>query len=255
MEQGRSGDIFLTVVFPAYNEADRLPASLRKTISYLRTRDFTWEIVVADDGSTDTTAEDALTVFAQENAPGRVVRLGRNMGKGAAVRQGLRVARGRVAAFSDADLAAPIEDLDKLLALLEQGCDIAIGSRALPGSNLVRRQTRLRETAGRIFNLMVQFFVFKGIRDTQCGFKAFRAQALPPLLDNQKISGFAFDVELLWLARKFGMSVCEAPVNWRHVEASKVGMFSDSARMFADLLRIRWMHRRTKPPANPQDGN
>lgn len=236
-------DVFLSIIFPAFNEADRLPESLIKTVEYLRAQNYTWEIIVVDDGSTDDTVDAAGEILKRTGAPGKIITLDRNRGKGAAVNAGLRTANGRFVFFSDADLSTPIEELGRMLPLFDEGCDVVIGSRAQADSQLEVHQPFLREFAGRIFNVFVQRIVFPGIKDTQCGFKGFRREVLPILAGNQKIHGFAFDVELLWLARNFGMAVHVVPVHWRHKEASKVGFFKDSLRMFLDLFRIRWMHR------------
>lgn len=239
-------NIFLSIIFPAFNEADRLPESLLKTVEYLREQDYTWEIIVVDDGSSDGTGKAASDILLQMQTPGRIITLEQNRGKGAAVNEGLRAASGRFVFFSDADLSTPIEELARMLPLLSEGCDIVIGSRAQSDSQLEVHQPFLREFAGRIFNVFVQSIVFQGIKDTQCGFKGFRRDVIPPLTGSQKIHGFAFDVELLWLARRFGMIVKVVPVRWHHKEASKVGFFKDSLKMFLDLFRIRWMHRNTR---------
>jgi dolichyl-phosphate beta-glucosyltransferase len=245
-------DVFLTIIFPAFNEEDRLPASLIETAAYLCTCDYTWEIIVVDDGSSDGTVDAASEVLQRANASGRIIKLERNRGKGAAVNAGFRAANGHIVFFSDADLSTPIEELGRMLPMFDQGYDIVIGSRALPNSKVERHQPFYRENAGRIFNVFVQWLVFPGIKDTQCGFKGFRAAAIAPLLDMQTIDGFAFDVELLLLARKAGLKIAEAPVRWLNDEASKVGLLSDSLRMFLDLLRIRWRHRGRRAAVKPE---
>ena len=231
----------LSVVIPAYNEVARLEPTLHRVIDYCRAHHPAFEILVVDDGSTDGTADLALRVAAAEPRL-RLVALGANRGKGAAVRTGVLEARGREILFSDADLATPIEELGKLRAHLTDGRDIAIGSRAAPGADIRVRQHPVRELMGRSFNLMVRLAALGGIRDTQCGFKLFRREAARDLFGRARLDGFAFDVEILWLARG-RYQVAEVPVVWSHVDDSKVSPGGDAARMFVDLVRIRWLHR------------
>jgi glycosyltransferase involved in cell wall biosynthesis len=232
----------LSVVIPAYNEVARLEPSLHRVIDYCRTHCDDFEILVVDDGSTDGTADLVEQVAAGERRV-RLIPLGENRGKGAAVRAGVLEARGREILFSDADLATPIEELDKLRHRLTNGCDIAIGSRAAPGADIRVRQHPMRELMGRTFNVLVRLAALGGIRDTQCGFKLFRRDAARDLFARARLDGFAFDVEILWLARG-RYQVAEVPVVWSHVDDSKVSPGGDAARMFIDLLRIRWLHRR-----------
>ncbi len=238
----RSPDPLLSIVIPAFNEVDRLEPTLRRVIEYCRAEKPAWEILVVDDGSTDGTVALARRIGLE--APElRVIELGGNRGKGAAVRAGMRAAAGRRVLFSDADLATPIEELAKRERALDGGHDIAIASRAAPGADIRVRQHPLRELMGRSFNLMVRTVAVGGFRDTQCGFKLFTREAAHDLFARAAVDGFAFDVEVLWLARA-RYRIAEVPVVWRHVEESKVSPGSDAARMFLDLLRIRWLHRR-----------
>ena len=237
-----SRELALSVVIPAFNEVARLERTLRRVIDYCRAHHADFEILVVDDGSTDGTPGLVERVAADEERV-RLIALGANRGKGAAVRAGVLAARGREVLFSDADLATPIEELDKLRQRLADGCDIAIGSRAAPGADIRVRQHPVRELMGRTFNLMVRLAALGGIRDTQCGFKLFRRAAALDLFGRARLDGFAFDVEVLWLARG-RYQVAEVPVVWSHVDDSKVSPGGDAARMFVDLLRIRWLHRR-----------
>jgi dolichyl-phosphate beta-glucosyltransferase len=231
----------LSVVIPAFNEAERLAPTVRAIAAYCDAHHPAHEIVVVDDGSTDRTVELARELAgALERV--RVLPLGRNRGKGAAVRAGVLASTGALVLFSDADLATPIEELASLRRALDGGADIAIASRAAPGADIRVRQHPMRELMGRTFNLLVRATGVGGIRDTQCGFKLFRGDAARDLFGRAAVDVFAFDVELLWLARG-RYRVAEVPVVWRHVEESKVSPGSDAARMFLDLLRIRWMHR------------
>ncbi|HUS68839.1 MAG TPA: dolichyl-phosphate beta-glucosyltransferase [Kofleriaceae bacterium] len=231
----------LSVVIPAFNEAERLAPTVRAIAAYCAEHHPAHEIIVVDDGSSDRTVELARAL-GDELERVRVLPLGQNRGKGAAVRAGVLASTGALVLFSDADLATPIEELEALRRALDGGADIAIASRAAPGADIRVRQHPMRELMGRTFNLMVRVTAVGGIRDTQCGFKLFRGEVARELFGQSKVDGFAFDVEVLWLARN-RYRIAEVPVTWRHVEESKVSPGSDAARMFLDLLRIRWLHR------------
>ncbi len=236
-------DVALSVVIPAYNETARLEPTLRRVIEFLDDTEPRSEIVVADDGSTDDTVAIAERVAAEWPRL-RVVELGHNQGKGAAVRAGMLAARGDLILFSDADLATPIEELAVLRAAIDRGADIAIASRAVEGADIRVRQHVLRESIGRAFNLLVRALGAGPFKDTQCGFKLFTRAAAHDLFGRATVDGFAFDVEILILARG-RYEIEEVPVVWRHVEESKVSRLS-GARAFADLvaLRLRMARRR-----------
>jgi dolichyl-phosphate beta-glucosyltransferase len=163
-----------------------------------------------------------------------------NRGKGFAVRTGFLTAVGERVLVCDADLSTPIEDLEVLEDALGGGADIAIGSRALPGSRLLARQPRYRELGGRCLNWGIQALALWGIHDSQCGFKLFRREPARPCFERQQLCGFSYDVEVLFLARRLGLSIAELPVRWRHVPSTKVRPFRDGAGILADLIRIRW---------------
>ena len=228
----------LSIVIPAFNEEKRLPPTFEKIAAWLRTKQIIVEVIVVDDGSTDGTAR-----VAQEAArilPSiRVLRNGQNYGKGYSVRHGMREARGRVALFTDADLSAPIEEADKLLAALDSS-DVAFGSRALNRRLISVHESRFRELAGILFNKMVKVVLWIPFVDTQCGFKAFRMDRARILFEQQRIERFGFDPELLYLARHHGLRAVEIPVRWAHDPHTKVNMMRDSVLMFAELLAIRW---------------
>jgi dolichyl-phosphate beta-glucosyltransferase len=233
----------LSIVVPAYNEARRLPRTLPMIRDYLarRFRDYgegAAEVIVIDDGSTDGTQE--VVHEARATFPGlRFISNGRNRGKGYSVQHGMREARGRVALFTDADLSAPIDEADKLLAALD-GADAAIGSRALNRKLISVRQSRQRELAGIIFNKLVRLFTGVPFEDTQCGFKAFVRERCQVIFEQQRTEGFGFDPEILFLARRHGLRTVEIPVRWAHDPATKVHVVLDSLRMFGDLFVIRW---------------
>jgi len=228
----------LSVVIPAYNEEKRLPRTLARVRGYLRDAHPASEVIVVDDGSTDGTAE-VVAQWQKEMPELRLVSNGRNRGKGYSVRNGMLEARGRVALFTDADLSAPIEEAEKLLAALE-AADIAIGSRAVDRSLIAVHQSRARELAGILFNWTVRLFTGLRFQDTQCGFKAFAMPEARIIFEQQQIEDFGFDPEILFLAERRGLRSVEVPVRWAHDPATKVHVARDSARMFLDLLRIRW---------------
>lgn len=230
----------LSIVIPAYNEDRRLPKTLDRIFAYLQTQPYKAEIIVVDDGSCDRTAE--LVDAAREKYPDlRLLSNSGNRGKGFSVRHGMLEARGRVALFTDADLSTPIEETAKLLDAIEkQGYDGAIGSRAVDRSLIQVHQSALREQAGIFFNRLVRWIAGIDFSDTQCGFKAFRRAPTRIIFEQQRIERFGFDPEILFLAKRNGLRVAEVPVRWSHDDATKVNVASDGARMFLELLEIRW---------------
>jgi dolichyl-phosphate beta-glucosyltransferase len=245
MEDRAPEKIFLSVVIPAYNKEGSIAATLKTVAAYLASRAFAAEVIVVDDGSRDRTAEVARETLAGRVAS-RVVRRDRNLGKGASVREGVLMASGEIVLFSDDDLSTPIRELDKLVAAIRAGADVAIGSRAMPESDIRVRQPRPREMMGKAFNLLVRLFVLKGYCDTQCGFKAFRRAAAMDLFSRLRTAGFAFDVELLVLCRELGYGVAEVPVVWSDSRPSRVRFIRGSLGMLKEIMRIRRLHRRSR---------
>lgn len=236
---------FVSIVIPAYNEENRISATLERVIQYLKTKPYTSEIIVSDDGSLDKTVSVAQLILKESGCSFKVLVAPENQGKGAAVRRGMLQAKGEYRLFSDADLSTPIEELDKFLPLLiEKKASIVIGSRAMAGANIVEHQPLLREVMGRVFNSVATIFAFRGIKDSQCGFKCLSREAAESLFAIQKLDGFSFDVELLFLAQKFKFNIVELPVTWLNSAASKVHVLRDPILMFWDVLRIRWIHRK-----------
>lgn len=227
----------LSVVVPAFNEARRILPSLERIFSYLEKQAYDHEVVVVDDGSTDSTTAVVREHFGQQPTL-RLLSYKPNRGKGYAVRHGALHARGSWVLLTDADLSTPIEELPKLSAALEQGFDLAIGSRALPGSEVRKRQNLLRERAGKMFNWWVRLVVGLPFRDTQCGFKLFQRERLAPVWEHLSVDRFAFDVELLAVALALGRKVAEVPVIWTNVPDSTVSLWR-GLEAYLEVWRIR----------------
>ena len=228
-----------SIVIPAYNESARLGATLDKVLGYVHAQKWDAEIIVVNDGSRDNTAEIVRT-FAAKDSIIRLVENPGNRGKGYSVRNGMLNAHGRIVLFSDADLSSPIEEAPKLLRALDDGADIAIGSRWLRAETQTQRQPLHRQLFGRIFNLMLRVTLGLHFKDTQCGFKAFKKPAVDAIFPLQKIERWGFDPEILFLARKFKFKVQEIPVAWGHSGGTRINPLLDGSRMFLEMLRIRW---------------
>src|SRR5882762_2963878 len=228
----------LSIIIPSYNEESRLPATLDGIAGYLQSYRGTAEVLVVDDGSKDGTA--AVAEYFRIKIPTlRVVSNGENRGKGYSVRHGMQEARGGIVLFTDADLSAPIEEVEKLLPAMQTN-DVAIGSRAMDRSQITVHESPFREFAGIIFNKIVRLILWLPFVDTQCGFKAFRREACKIIFEQQTIERFGFDPELLYLARHHGLRSVEIPVRWGHSPATKVSMLRYSLQMFVDVFAIRW---------------
>ena len=233
-----SAAIDWSVVIPAFNEANRLPRYLDEVVQYFDGRGDPYEVIVVDDGSTDDTAR-LVEAMSRSHPAVRVLRLGRNLGKGAAVRAGMLAAVGRCRLFADADGATPIAELKRLEAALGAGADVAIGSRVLtdPGVSVVTRRHRV--LAGRVFNWLRERLGIRDIADSQCGFKLLRGPVADALFPRLVTRGFGFDVELLLLAQRDGYRIVEVPVNWADQAGSKVGVFTDGPRMLWQIAVAR----------------
>jgi dolichyl-phosphate beta-glucosyltransferase len=232
--------IELSVVVPAYNEEKRLAPGLRQALEYLACRGEPFELLVVDDGSRDETIRVAES-FAPQGV--RVVRHERNRGKGAAVRTGLLASRGRKVLISDADFSTPIEEIEKLERFLQDGTPLVIGSRGLADSQIRQRQPFYREMMGRTFNRLIRLCGVRGIRDTQCGFKLARGEEGRRIAAELKIEGFAWDVEMIWLARRRGYGIAEVGVVWVNSPDSRVDPIRSSFSMLRDIVTMRLRHR------------
>lgn len=230
------GQLFLSVVIPAYNEESRIALTLEHLSSYLERQDYSWEIIVADDGSADATSG-IVSDWAATNSRISLVSLD-HRGKGWAVQQGMLSARGEYRFLCDADLSMPVDQICRFLSLAGGSPDIVLGSRELPDSRRIGEPVR-RHLMGRVFNLIIRALAVPGIRDTQCGFKLFKAETTAALFESQVLEGFAFDVEILCLARALGLEVREIAIDWRYREGSKVRPVRDSFRMVRDVLAVR----------------
>lgn len=231
-------DCMVSVVVPAFNEESRLATTLPVLWKEIGAYYSRFEIVVVDDGSTDRTANIVVS-FAREHEGVRLVRYQQNRGKGYAVRTGILASVGEHILFCDADLSTPMGEIVKLKKAIEEGCDVAIGSRATRETRILQRQPWYRIVMGKTFNKMVQLLAVPGIWDTQCGFKMFTRSAAWRIFPSCRIDGFGFDVEALFLARKQKLKIVEIGVQWRNSPHSKVHPIVDSLRMMRDLLAIR----------------
>jgi dolichyl-phosphate beta-glucosyltransferase len=225
----------LSFIIPAYNEETRIAHSLPKAVSYFAEQSYTTELIVVDDGSRDRTV-DVVRSFAG-------VKVLQNRGKGAAVRRGMLESTGAYRIFSDADFSTPVHETAKVLQRLEQGAEVCIGSRALDETYIKVHQPWYRERMGKLFNFFVQSLLFKGISDTQCGFKGLTAQAAEKIFRRTKIDGFGFDVEMLYLARTMNLKIDQVPVEWYNDDRTTVNPLTDASRMFFELLSIKRLHR------------
>ncbi len=226
-------------ILPAYNESERLASSLPKVQEYVRQRRLDAEIIVVNDGSKDDTA-DIVRKFAAEDDCVRLLENPGNRGKGYSVRNGMLHARGDVLLFSDTDLSSPIYEADKLFAAINNGADVAIGSRWLQRELQTERQPLMRQLYGRLFNLGLRVVLGLNFKDTQCGFKAFTREAAHVIFPRQHIQRWGFDPEILFLAKKFKLKTIEVPVEWAHDHRSKISPLRDGLRMGSEVLQVRW---------------
>jgi len=234
--------MYLSIIIPAYNEEKRIGATLSKIYEFLKDKKYDFEVIAVDDGSVDNTVSIiSESRLAKENKL-KILRNGDNKGKGYSVKRGIINSGGDYVLFSDADLSTPIEELDKFLNSMPEGCDMVIGSRSIKDSDIKVRQPWYRESMGKIFNFFVKLLLIREFNDTQCGFKLIKGDAARELAGLMKINGFAFDVEMLYLAHKKGYKIKEKGVSWNNSAETKVRLLHSSTSMFLDLLRIKAIH-------------
>lgn len=228
-----------SIVIPAYNESARILATLQSVVACIRAKGWATEVIVVNDGSRDSTA-DMVREFAKSAPEVRLVENPGNRGKGYSVRSGLLQALGEVVMFTDSDLSAPIEEAERLFAAIEQGADIAIGSRWLESGRQTHRQPLYRQFFGRCFNAVTRGVMGLRFADTQCGFKAFTRAAAQTVFQLQTIERWGFDPEILFIALKRGYRVVEVPVSWAHDERSRMSYLRDGMKMLEEIAIIRW---------------
>ena len=232
---------YLSLVIPAFNEDRRIGQSLERILSFFRAQSYPFEIIVVDDGSTDRTVE-VVRGFAASDPQLRVEPQPQNRGKGEAIRKGMLLAGGKYLFFSDADLSVPIEAVPDFLSRLEAGDDVAVGSRRIAGAVIEVHQPIHRELMGKVFTGLSNLILGLKLKDFTCGFKAFRRDAARELFSRQRLDGWSFDSEILYLAKSKGYRIAEVPVVWRNDEATKVRLGRDVVRSFVDLWNIRINH-------------
>lgn len=238
----------VTVVVPVFNEQDRIAESLYRIKDFLSEQSYETNLLVVDDGSCDLSSEiiKFVDIYGQEmkdQSSGMLLENIKNVGKGYSIAKGLLVAQGDYIIFTDADLSTPIESIDAVLQKFDEGFDVVIGSRNLKTSNVSNRPLS-RKITSKAFNLITRLLGLTRVKDSQCGFKAYRRDVARVIANQQKTIGFGFDVEHLHIANKLGYRVAEVPVQWCHDNNSTLSLLNDSLSMFFDLLRIRWIHRK-----------
>jgi glycosyltransferase involved in cell wall biosynthesis len=230
----------LSIIIPAYNEEALIVSTLDCLQSYLSARSERYEIIIVDDGSQDQTVHSVQEWQKKDHPEVHLFVNSQNMGKGFSIQRGVQESRGQIIIFTDADLPYELDAIEGFVQALRNGCDLAIGSRVLPGSE-VRGVPMLRYVAGQVFSWMVQAVLFQGLPDTQCGFKSFRAEAAREIFRRVTIGGFGFDVEMLFIARKRKYAIRPVPVHMiEHRQRSRVRLMKDSFKMFANLFMVRW---------------
>jgi glycosyltransferase involved in cell wall biosynthesis len=233
----------LSIVIPAYNEADLIEGTLSAVADFIKSRALDAEVLVVDDGSRDGTGDLAAQAISRLGLNGRVIAVKPNAGKANAVRTGVLAASGSLILFSDADLSTPLDEFGKLHEAVANSADIAIASRALPGARLEPPQSWIREHIGRAFALVRRGIILPRIADTQCGFKLFKRDAALAVFPLQTMTSWAFDAEVLFIADRLGYRIAEIPVVWHNRRESKVRVLHDAWKVFRDLVTVRFRHR------------
>lgn len=240
----------LSVVIPAYNEAERIGSTIEAISAHLTGRGIDYEIIVVSDGSTDSTDE-IVESYAQKYGRIRLISYHPNRGKGCAVRTGMLSANAKDVLLSDADLATPIEELEKLRQAARNGCDVVVGSRALSDSVIVGWRPWYRELSGKVFNKIVRLLAVPKVRDTQCGFKYFEDGSATRIFSVARLDGFGFDVEALFLARKFGYRIGEIGIVWNNSPSTKVSVLKHTLPMLFEIVKVRINDRKKRYESAP----
>ncbi len=225
----------ISIIIPVYNEEKRITSAIEKITAYFKKHDYWHEIILVDDGSTDKTIQKSKDT--KEDI--QILQNKQNTGKGYSVKQGMLHAKGDYLLFTDADMSTPIEELDKFIQIIDTGFDIVIGSRAVHGADIKKRQPLYRELIGKTFNKIVRLITVRGIKDTQCGFKLFKKNCVKEIFGKQTIERFCFDVEVLHIAKKKGYKIKEVPVIWINDNRTTVKPIKDALRMLRDIIKIR----------------
>jgi dolichyl-phosphate beta-glucosyltransferase len=228
---------FLSVIVPAYNEERRIGPTLEKLVGFLSAQTYEWEVIVVENGSDDGTAQ-VVGSWAAEVGQVRLESLP-IAGKGLAVRHGMLRVTGEYRFMCDADMSMPVEYLEDFLARMAEGNDGVIGSRQIEGARRFGEPAG-RHLMGRVFNWVVRLVAVGGFQDTQCGFKMFRGDVAEDLFGKQRTTGWGFDVEILYIARKRGLRILEMPIDWYHEPSSKINPVGDSIQMVKDVVLARW---------------
>jgi len=237
-------DIYLSIIIPAYNEEDRIVMTLDRTTDYLSRQTYFSEILVVSDGSSDDTGRVVNGYASNYKTTIRFLEYFPNRGKGYAVRYGMCRGTGTFILFMDADYSVPIQCVEQGIAYLEKGFDVAIASRALPDSNVVHHQNIFRELSAKLYTFIQNTYLGFNYPDTQCGFKLFTRQAAHDLFARQRLDSVIFDPEILWLAKRHGYRVAQFPVDWTHMEDSRIQYdnLRKSLFVFQELFRIKALH-------------
>ncbi|MEW6103858.1 MAG: dolichyl-phosphate beta-glucosyltransferase [bacterium] len=231
-------EIYLSVVIPVYNEGDKIEKTLDTIIKYLDGKKYTYEIIVVDDGSLDKTPG-IIEEISKGNSKIKLLKNELNQGKGYSLKRGILATRGKYVLFTDCDLSTPFEEIDKILAFLEKDYDIAIGSRKLKDSFIEVHQPWWREFMGSVFYFFAHLLIIKEVSDFNCGFKGYRGNVAHHLYGKGRLKRWGFDVEIIFLTKKFKYKMKEVPVRWINAKTTKVNLLLDSIRSFTELIQIR----------------
>lgn len=230
--------IKLSVVIPCYNEEKRFEKSIDYFLKYLKNQKYAWELILVNDGSNDATLH-LMRLFADKNNKVKVITYKKNHGKGYAIKKGVQETKGKIILFSDLDQAVPIKTIENFFDYFKKGYSVVIGSRRVRGANIVNHQPLPRELLGLGFSLLVRFLIDWKIKDATCGFKAFKNNVAKEIFTKVTIYGWAFDAELLYLCKIYGIRLAQVPVAWTDVKGSKVNIVKDVISSLADLVKIR----------------